>query len=103
MFNRTIAEYMGAYVAEHQRDWDELVGVATYSCNIKPHASTGFNHFELVTSVLQFSLLPHTESSGASKEYKGPTERRVFGGRCREMWAGQRDPRFTTVEIQNRL
>jgi Chromo (CHRromatin Organisation MOdifier) domain len=55
---------MGAYVAEHQRDWDELVGVATYSYNIKPHASTGFTPFELVTSVPQSSLLPHIESSG---------------------------------------
>jgi transposase InsO family protein len=28
-FNRTVAEYMGAYVAEHQRDCDQLAAVAT--------------------------------------------------------------------------
>ena len=56
-FNRTIVEFMGAYVAEHQRDWDELAAIATYSYNVKPHPATGFTPFELVTAVLQTSLL----------------------------------------------
>ena len=52
-FNRKVVEYMGAYVAEHQRDWDELAAIATYAYNTKPHPSTGFTTFELVTSVPQ--------------------------------------------------
>jgi transposase InsO family protein len=56
-FNRTIVEFMGAYVSEHQREWDELAGIATYSYNVKPHPSTGFTPFELVTAVPQVSLL----------------------------------------------
>jgi transposase InsO family protein len=57
-FNRTVAEFMGAYVSEHQSDWDDLAAVATYSYNNKPHASTGFTPFELVTAIPQQSLLP---------------------------------------------
>jgi hypothetical protein len=48
---------MGAYVSEHQRDWDELAAIATYSSNFKPHPSTGFTPFELATTVPQVSLL----------------------------------------------
>jgi transposase InsO family protein len=60
-FNRTIANFMTAYVSEHQRDWDELAAVATYSYNSKPHSSTGFSPFELVTSIPQDSILPQVE------------------------------------------
>jgi transposase InsO family protein len=65
-FNRTIAEYMGAYVSEHQRDWALLGGVATYSYNAKPQYSTGFTPFELVTAVPQSSLLPQVEPMTSS-------------------------------------
>ena len=44
-FNRTVVEFMCAYVSEHQRDWDELASIATYSYNTKPHPSTGFKPF----------------------------------------------------------
>ena len=67
-FNRTVAEYMGAYVAEHQRDWDQLAAVATYSYNIKPQLSTGFSPFELVSAVPQASLLPQVEISPTRRE-----------------------------------
>jgi hypothetical protein len=56
-FNRTIVEFMGAYVSEHQRDRDELAAIATYSYNVKPHISTRFTPFELVTAVPQASFL----------------------------------------------
>ena len=67
-FNRTVAEYMGAYVSEHQHDWDILAGVATYSYNVKPQSTTGFTPFELVTAVPQASLLPQIEVSPVRKE-----------------------------------
>jgi phosphoketolase len=54
---------MGAYVSEHQRDWDELAAIATYAYNIKPHSSTGYTPFELVTSVPPDSLLAQMEST----------------------------------------
>jgi hypothetical protein len=60
-FNCTVADFMAAIVSEHQRDWDELAAVATYSYNSKPHSSTGFSPFELVTSVPQAAILPQVE------------------------------------------
>jgi hypothetical protein len=56
-FNRTVAEFMTAYVSEHQQDWEELAAIATYSYNSKPHSSTGFTPFELVTFTPKSSLL----------------------------------------------
>ena len=67
-FNRTVVEYMGAYVSEHQRDWDELAAIATYAYNVKPHSSTGYTPFELVTSVPQSSLLAQLESTPKNRE-----------------------------------
>jgi hypothetical protein len=63
-----VEEYMGAYVAEHQRDWDQLAAVSTYSYNIKPQLSTGFTPFELVSAVPQASLLPKVEISPTRRE-----------------------------------
>jgi transposase InsO family protein len=60
-FNRTLADYIGAYVAEHQRDWDEFAAIATVSYNIKPHPATGFTPFELISSVPQSSLMPQVD------------------------------------------
>jgi hypothetical protein len=59
---------MGAYVAEHQRDWDQLAAVATHSYNIKPQSSTGFSPFELVSAALQATLLPQVEISSTRRE-----------------------------------
>jgi transposase InsO family protein len=58
-FNRIVADFVGAYVSEHQKDWGELAAIATYAYNIKAHLATGFTPFELVTSVPQSSLMPH--------------------------------------------
>jgi hypothetical protein len=62
-FNRTVIEFMCAYVSENQKDWDELVAIAKYAYNIKPHSSTGYTPFELVTSVPQDSFLAQMEST----------------------------------------
>jgi hypothetical protein len=59
---------MGAYVSEHQEDWDELAAIATYSYNLKPHTATGFTPFELVTSVPQSSLMAQVVLSPENKE-----------------------------------
>jgi hypothetical protein len=62
-FNRSFIELMGAYVIEHQIDWDELAAIATYAYNVKSHSSNGYTPFELVTSVPQDSLLAQMEST----------------------------------------
>jgi Integrase core domain len=62
-FNRTVIEFMGAYVSEHQRDWEELAAIATYAYNIKPHSATGYTPFELIASAPQDSLLAQMEST----------------------------------------
>ena len=67
-FNRTVVEYMGAYVSENQRDWDELAAIATYAYNVKPHSSTGYTPFELVTSGPQSFLLAQLESTPKNRE-----------------------------------
>jgi hypothetical protein len=67
-FNRTVVDFMGAYVSEHQKDWDELAAIATYSYNMKPHTATGFTPFELVTSVPQSSLMAQVVLSPVNKE-----------------------------------
>jgi Integrase core domain len=61
--SRTVIEFVGAYVSENQRDWEELAAIATYAYKIKPQSSTGFTPFELVTSVPQDSLLVQMEST----------------------------------------
>ena len=77
-FNRTVVEYMGAYVAEHQRDWDELAAIATYAYNTKPHPSTGFTPFELVTSVPQASQQAQVELTSVRKERTKADYRNAF-------------------------
>jgi hypothetical protein len=37
-------------VSEHQDDWDEIAGVATYAYNATIQSTTGFAPFELVLS-----------------------------------------------------
>ena len=67
-FNRTVVDSMSAYVSEHQKDWDELAAITTYSYNMKNHSATGFTLFELVTSVPQSSLMAQVVLSPVNKE-----------------------------------
>jgi Integrase core domain len=62
-FNRTFIEFMGAYVSEQQRYWDEMAAIATYAYNVKSHSSNWYTPFEIVTSVPQDSLLAQMEST----------------------------------------
>jgi transposase InsO family protein len=41
-FNQTVLKSVTNFVSEHQDDWDEIAGVATYACNTTFQSTTGF-------------------------------------------------------------
>jgi hypothetical protein len=78
---------MSAYVSENQRDWDELAAIATYSYNRKPHSSTGFAPFELITSVPQSALLPQLTLTPQRRPSTKPQLRNEFLARVADSCA----------------
>jgi hypothetical protein len=65
-------------VSEHQRDWDGLAAIATYSYNTKPHPSTGFTPSELVTAIPQVSLMAQVVLAPHRKERRKAEIRNEF-------------------------
>jgi hypothetical protein len=49
-FNQTVLKSATNFVSEHQDDWDEIAGVATYAYNTTIQSTTGFAPFELILS-----------------------------------------------------
>jgi hypothetical protein len=49
-FNQTVLKSVTHFVSEHQDNWDEIAGVATYADNTTIQSTTGFAPFELILS-----------------------------------------------------
>jgi transposase InsO family protein len=49
-FNQTVLKSVAHFVSEHQDDWNEIDGVATYAYNTTIQSTTGFAPFELILS-----------------------------------------------------
>jgi hypothetical protein len=49
-FNQTVLKSVTHIVSEHQDDWDEIAGVATYAYNTTIQSTTGLAPFELILS-----------------------------------------------------
>jgi hypothetical protein len=49
-YNRTLVEYLRAYVSRRQDDWDEYTSAITYAYNCRVHSSLGMPHMDLVVS-----------------------------------------------------
>jgi hypothetical protein len=41
-FNQTVLKSVTHFVSEHQDEWDEIAGVATYAYNTTIQSTTGF-------------------------------------------------------------
>ena len=55
-FNRTICRDLSAYVAFHERDWDEHLPMACFRYNTSVHDSTGLTPFKAVFGVEAFDF-----------------------------------------------
>jgi hypothetical protein len=65
-FNQTVLKSVTHFVYEHQDDWDEISGVATYAYNTTIQSTTGFTPFEMILSRVSSAgiLQPDIASGG---------------------------------------